>query len=75
MLEGLEPPVKDSLCIVARKSLDLSTEDQEILEAALNDPRWTASALVRALTERGFVIGDTALRKHMRKDCACVRAA
>jgi len=75
MLEGLEPPLKDSLCIVTRKALELSEEDQKVLEAALNDPRWTASALTRALTERGFVVGDTALRKHLRKDCACARAA
>lgn len=75
MLEGLQPPVKDSLCIVARKALDLSEEDQQILETALSDPRWTASALTRALTERGFLVGDTALRKHIKKDCACVRAA
>lgn len=75
MLEGLEPPIKDSLCILARKATELSEEDQKVLEAALNDPRWTASALVRALAERGFVVGDTALRKHIRKDCACVRAA
>lgn len=75
MLEGLEPPVKSTLCIVARKAADLSKEDQEILEAAMNDPRWTISALTRALVERGFVIGDTALRKHVREDCACARAA
>jgi hypothetical protein len=75
MLEGLEPPLKDSVCIVARKAADLSKEDQQILETAFNDPRWTASSLVRALAERGFVVGDTALRKHLRKDCACARAA
>jgi hypothetical protein len=33
------------------------------------------SALTRALVERGFVVGDTALRKHKRGDCACARTA
>ena len=75
MLEGLEPPLKDSLCIVGRRASELSGEDQKVLESALSDPRWTASALTRALNERGFAVGDTALRKHQRKDCACVRAA
>ena len=73
MLEGLEPPVKSTACIVARKAAELSKEDQQILETALNDPRWTVSALTRALVERGFVLGDTALRKHRRGECPCAR--
>jgi len=75
MLEGLEPPVKDTMCIIARKAADLSKEDQQVLETAINNPRWTVSALTRALVERGFVVGDTALRKHKRGDCACARTA
>ena len=74
MLEGLEPPLKSLLCIVGRKAADLSKEDQQVFETAINDPRWTVSALTRALVERGFVVGDTALRKHKRGECACARA-
>lgn len=73
MLEGLEPPVKNTLCLIGRKAAELSDSDLQILEASLADPRWTTSSLTRALAERGFVVGETALRKHSKRECACVR--
>lgn len=73
MLEGLEPPRDESLCKVARKAAELSQEDFEILQTSLDDPRWAASALANALTARGFVIGDGAIRKHRAKTCCCAR--
>lgn len=73
MLEGLEPPSADMLCKVARQAADLSPEDYQILEQALEDKRWSTNALVIALNDRGFPIGDTALRKHRDKKCCCAR--
>ena len=73
MLEGLTPPSKEALCKVSRLAAELSKEDYDILAAALNDPRWSTTALANALTERGFVIGDGAVRKHRQKTCCCAR--
>lgn len=73
MLEGLTPPLDGSLCIIGKKSLALSKEDQEVLEASLADPRWSTSALKLALDDRGFVVGETALRRHRVKECNCAR--
>jgi hypothetical protein len=73
MLEGLTPPVNGSLCLVGQKRLTLSEEDMQVLDASLDDPRWTSSALRRALIERGFVIGETVLLRHKQKRCSCVR--
>lgn len=73
MLEGLQPPQAESLCKVARQAAELSKEDFEILQASLDDPRWSAGALANALTARGFAIGDGAIRKHRAKTCCCAR--
>ena len=73
MLQGLEPPKVESLCKVARQAAELSKEDFEVLQASLDDPRWSANALANALTARGFVIGDGAIRKHRAKNCCCAR--
>ena len=73
MLEGLTPPLGNSLCLVSKRSLELDEKDQEVLEASLSDPRWSTAALRKALDERGFVVGETALRKHRAKECNCAR--
>lgn len=73
MLEGLTPPEDKTLCKVSRQAAELSPEDFAILQEALNDPRWSTNALHVALNERGFFVGDTALRKHRDKKCCCVR--
>lgn len=73
MLEGLTPPEDKSLCKVTVQATDLTPEDFAILQEALSDSRWSTSALASALNERGFAIGETALRKHRSKKCACAR--
>jgi hypothetical protein len=73
MLEGLELPNRSKPCVVARKMQELSKEDQEILAAALVNPRWSTHALRRELNQRGFIIGDNGLRTHRNKECTCVR--
>ena len=73
MLEGLTPPTENFFCLIGRKSLELSKEDQEVLEASLADPRWSSAALKKALDDRGFSVGETVLRKHRVRECACAR--
>ena len=73
MLEGLTPPLDNTLCLLGQKALELSEDDKKVLEASLEDPRWTSSALKRALDERGFSVGDTVMLKHRKKECACAR--
>jgi hypothetical protein len=73
MLEGMVPPLSSSMCKVGQKALGLSEEDNKILKASVEDPRWSSSALRRALIERGFVVGETALLRHRKKECTCAR--
>jgi hypothetical protein len=73
MLEGLTPPLDSFLCLVGQKRLDLSEEDRQVLDASFDDPRWTSSGLRRALVERGFVVGETVMLKHRKKECSCAR--
>lgn len=75
MLEGLTPPTLDALCKIGRISSDLSPEDLEILQSALSDPRWSTAGLSKALNDRGLDVGETVLRKHRKKECACARAS
>jgi hypothetical protein len=75
MLEGLKAPTDDALCKMGRAASNLSPEDYQILADALEDPKWTTSALNRALLERGFRVGETIMRRHRRKECTCARAA
>jgi len=75
MLEGLELPNRSKPCVVVRKMQELSKEDQEILAAALVNPRWSTNALRRELNQRGFIIGDNGLRTHRNKECTCVRGS
>jgi hypothetical protein len=73
MLEGLTPPVNNFLCLVGQKRLELSEEDKQVLDSSFEDPRWASSVLRRALIERGFVVGETVMLKHRKKECSCAR--
>ncbi len=73
MLEDLPVPTDEKLCLLAQKAAELSKEDFEILQAALNNPAWSNIGLARALNERGFTIGDTIVLKHRKKTCRCAR--
>jgi len=73
MLEGLAPPFGGNLCKVGRLAHELTPEDNEILQSAVIDERWTTSALTLALSERGFSVGETVLRRHRTGKCSCAR--
>jgi hypothetical protein len=73
MLEGLTPPNKESLCAVMVRAAELEPADLKILLEAIDDKRWSTLGLAETLTERGFIIGETTLRKHRVRKCACAR--
>ncbi len=73
MLEGLQPPQKEALCAVMSRAASLSKEDLKSLQEALDTPAWSHEALSNELTNRGFIIGRDAIRKHRRKICSCAR--
>lgn len=73
MLEGMTPPVKESLCAVMERAADLEPADLKILLDSLEDKRWSNNALAAELTKRGFEISESTVRKHRNKTCACVK--
>lgn len=73
MLEGLVPPEKEAICVLMRKASDLSPEDFQILNDAINDPRWSGANLRAALADRGFRVHKDAIQQHRTKRCACAR--
>lgn len=73
MLEGLTPPVKESLCAVMQRAADLEPADLKILLDALQDSRWSNLALAKELTNRGFQVSEGVVRKHRNKTCCCAR--
>jgi len=75
MLEGLTPPIAESLCKVGRDASELSIEDFAALQSALDNPIWKTASLARELSKRGFIARETNLRRHRNKECVCARAA
>lgn len=73
MLEGLTPPLDANLCKIAQLASELNPEDNAILQESMLDQRWSTSALASALSDRGFVVGETALRRHRIEKCKCVK--
>ncbi len=75
MLEGLAPknyaPAMCALMMRAHQLLDEA--DRKILEDALANPLFPALNLAQQLTERGFAIGETSIRKHRNRKCPCAR--
>ena len=49
----------------------LPEQEAQAVQAALNNPDWTAAALARLLTQEGHRIQDTTVRRHRRGDCLC----
>ena len=73
MFEGLEPPKGNGLCLIGRKATELSEEDLQIFNDALDNPMWTTHKLLASLKERGFIVGYTSINRHRKKECTCAR--
>jgi hypothetical protein len=61
-------------CAVCDVIPTLSADDVTALSAALDDPRFTGTMIVRALKECGAMIPISTLRRHRRKECAALRS-
>lgn len=72
---NLEPPKKDNLCPMIKRALaQYDDKDLATFMAAMDDERWTSTALAKALTDQGFKINEGQVWKHRAKRCACARA-
>ena len=73
MFEGMTPPKKEALCLIARKAAELDKKDFDILQEALASPVWSNEALTLELTKRGFAVSKETLRVHRKGSCSCAR--
>lgn len=62
-------------CTVAVVLAKLDGSDRTDLEHALENRDVTASAIFRVLREDGHNIGDQAIGRHRRGECACGRTS
>lgn len=58
-------------CSVRMLLRTLPPSDAEAVQAALDNPDWTAAALARLLTQEGHRVQDSTVRRHRRGDCLC----
>lgn len=70
ILSGLTPPSRNQ-CFVVKHAEALSKEDRAILMAAVDDPRWSITALNAELGRRGLKISRAVLDRHRKRLCAC----
>lgn len=71
MLEDLTPPNRSRDCRYSRMRAGFDKADQEILDKAVIDPRWTPASLSTALREKGIVIAADTIRTHLKGQCGC----
>ena len=50
---------------------ELDDEDRGLLQAAIDDPRWTAVGLSELLKSEGYHIGPQSINRHRRNVCTC----
>lgn len=68
-------------CLVGILLDSLSATDREALQKALDTPRHTGAAIVRALNKNGLAksvlghdIGDSSIQRHRRRGCRCSKS-
>ena len=72
MLENLEKPEREFIgCKIMKLARDLGPDDGKLLLQYVNDQSWIAEHLVKALNERGVMIGPMAIRTHRNGTCVC----
>lgn len=76
MFDDLIPPSRQKeLCPMMEKATEeLDKDDLQKMLIAMDDPRWTSSALAAELTRQGFEVTETKMWKHRAKRCACARS-
>lgn len=73
ILDNLDPPERQSRCVIAKTKLILSDEDKKLFEEAVNNDKWPASQLSIELGNRGIRVSRFALMDHRKKVCECSR--
>lgn len=72
LLDGLQPPVKQTACKVRATIERLESKDAEILRQALADVHlWPGRTLQLALAERNITISDVSIGRHRKGQCSC----
>ena len=72
LLDDLTPPSRHRvLCGVSIAKMQLDEKDQQLLEQYIADPRWSSTALSKALESKGIDVAHQSLGRHRRKDCSC----
>lgn len=74
MLEDLTPDRDPQPCRAITLALELEPTDARILLDAYDNPRWTATALSKALRSRGITLGKDTIRAHREKACKCLKS-
>ena len=75
MLEGLAPKQRNHICSLMQNAAEvLDDSDIKILLDALADKRFSNNGLAEALTDKGFKVTETQVRRHRIKKCACAYA-
>ena len=70
ILSGLTPP-DTNICYVMKHAKALSKEDKAILLEAVDNPKWSITALSGELKRRGLTISRGALDRHRKRLCPC----
>jgi len=62
-------------CLFSRVTKDLSKDDREKLDAALDEAEISVSSIDRWLQKHGIKISNATIRRHRKRECDCVRDA
>jgi len=74
LLHDLNDPKPTEPCRAITLALELEADDARILLDAYDNPRWTATALSKALRARGITLGKDTIRAHREKTCKCLKS-
>jgi len=64
-------PIPGPKCTMGALLDALPDREAQAVQAALDNPAWTAVALARLLTQEGHRMQDSTVRRHRRGDCLC----
>lgn len=73
--EFAEPPAiahscTSKVCAVLR---DRTPEEEKLLRAALDDPRWRHIDILRKLKAQGYQVGESTIKYYRAHGCRCNR--
>jgi hypothetical protein len=72
-LKAARPNKGGPSCHLCETFNELSKDDKQALDDALNDRRMAATMIAKALTDSGYDIGVGSIRRHRRGECAAAQ--